>query len=279
MTHMAGRDTGHVAHMREDPRSRSLPTELRPYLEELVRRTRTVCGPHLVSVLAVGSLALGDYRHGRSDVDVTVVVEPALPGPALHDLAGALAHPHLPCPAAGLELVVYGTDFVRRPSGAAGYLLDLNTGPLLPSRADVEAARSPAFWYVIDRSVAHQTGLTLFGRPAREVVAAPDRPDLLAAIRASVREHSDGEGHLADNRVLNGCRSVVFCRTGRWTAKRTAAREVALAEEEFRPLIEAAVRSFERPRSSALPLPTAEVRAFLAWVRARVDQTARAAGA
>ncbi|WP_317985693.1 aminoglycoside adenylyltransferase domain-containing protein [Streptomyces sp. 5-10] len=265
-----------MAHIREDPRP--LPTEPRPYLEELVRRTRTVCGPHLVSVLAVGSLALGDYRHGRSDVDVTVVVEPSLPGSALHDLAGALAHPHLPCPAAGLELVVYGTDFVRHPSGAAGYLLDLNTGPLLPDRADVDAARSPAFWYVIDRSVAHQTGLTLFGRPAREVIAAPDRPDLLAAVRASVREHSDGEGHLADNRVLNGCRSVVFCRTGHWMAKRTAAREVALAEEEFRPLIEAAVRSFERPRSSAIPLPTAEVRAFLAWVRARVEQTARAAG-
>ncbi|WP_413098807.1 aminoglycoside adenylyltransferase domain-containing protein [Streptomyces sp. Inha503] len=266
-----------MAHSLEDPRS--VPTELRPYLEELVRRTRTVCGRHLVSVLAVGSLALGDYRHGRSDVDVTVVVEPSLPGSAPHDLAGALAHPHLPCPAAGLELVVYGTDFVSQPSGAAGYLMDLNTGPLLPDRADVDPARSPAFWYVIDRSVAHRTGLTLFGRPAREVIAAPDRPDLLHAIRASVREHSDGEGHLADNRVLNGCRSVVFCRTGRWLAKRVAAREVALAEEGFRPLIEAAVGSFERPRSSAIPLPAAEVRAFLAWVRERVDQTVRAAGA
>ena len=51
-----GVDTGHVTHPREDPQS--LPTELRPYLEELVRRTRTVCGPHLVSVFAVGSLAL-----------------------------------------------------------------------------------------------------------------------------------------------------------------------------------------------------------------------------
>ncbi|WP_432251329.1 aminoglycoside adenylyltransferase domain-containing protein [Streptomyces sp. HNM1019] len=261
-----------MAHPREDPPS--LPTELRPYLEELVRRTRAVCGPQLVSVLAVGSLALGDYRHGRSDVDVTVVVEPSLLGSALHDLARVLAHPQLSCPAAGLELVVYGADFAIRPSGAAGYLLDLNTGPLLPDRADFDAARSPAFWYAIDRSVAHQTGLTLFGRPAREVVAAPGRPELLAAIGASVREHGDGEGHLADNRVLNGCRSVVFCRTGRWLAKRAAAREVALTEGEFRPLIEAAERSFERPRPSALPLPTTDVRAFLSWVRAQVERTA-----
>ncbi|MFC4497751.1 aminoglycoside adenylyltransferase domain-containing protein [Streptomyces ovatisporus] len=256
----------------------SLPRELRAYLEELVVRTRTVCGPHLVSVSAVGSLALDDYRHGRSDVDVTVVVDPALPGPALHDLAGALAHPGLPCPAPGLELVVYGADFAGRPSGEAGYLLDLNTGPLLPNRAAFDAAGSPAFWYVIDRSVAHQAGLSLYGRPAREVIAAPKRSAVLAAIRASVREHSDGEGHLADNRVLNGCRSVVFCRTGRWTAKRAAAQETAAAEEEFRPLIDAAVRSFERPRSSPDPLPGTEVRAFLAWVRERVEETGGTAG-
>ncbi|MCG0284238.1 hypothetical protein [Streptomyces sp. PSAA01] len=121
-----------MAHPREDPPS--LPIELRPYLEELLRRIRTVCGPHLVSDFAVGSLALRDYRHGRSDVDVMVAVEPSLPGPALHDLPGALAHPHLPCPAAGLELVVYGTDFLSRPSAAAGYLLDLNTGPLAEPR-------------------------------------------------------------------------------------------------------------------------------------------------
>ncbi|MGP3943618.1 MULTISPECIES: aminoglycoside adenylyltransferase domain-containing protein [Streptomyces] len=266
-----------MAQPHEDPQS--LPTELRPYLEELVRRARTVCGPRLVSVIALGSLALRDYRHGRSDVDVAVAVEPSLLRPALHDLAGALAHPHLPCPAAGLELVVNGTDFLSRPSAGAGYLLDLNTGPLLPNRADFDAARSPAFWYAIDRSVAHQTGLSLFGRPAREVIAAPERPDLLAAIRASVREHSDGEGHLADNRVLNGCRSVVFCRTGRWMAKRAAAREVALSEGDFRPIVEAAVRSFERSRSSAIPLPTTEVRTFLTWVREHVDQTARESGA
>jgi hypothetical protein len=253
----------------------SLPTEVRTYLGEFVARTRKVCGPHLVSVFAVGSLALDDYRHGRSDIDVTVVVDPALPGSALHDLAEALAHPDLYCPAPGLELVVYGTDFAGRTSGEAGYLLDLNTGPMLPNRASFDAAQSPAFWYVIDRSVAHQAGLSLFGRPAQEVIAVPERSELLAAIRASIREHSDGEGHLADNRVLNGCRSAVFCRTGGWMAKRGAAKEITTAQEEFRPLIESAVRSFERPRSSPISLPSTEVRAFLTWVRELVEKTAQ----
>ncbi len=256
----------------------SVPAELRPYLQEVVRRAQAVCGPHLVSVVAVGSVALGDYRHGRSDTDVTVVVDAPLPGRTLSDLAAALTHPALPCPATGLELVVYGEEFAARPSGEGGYLMDLNTGPLLPGRVSFDPAESPAFWYVIDRSVAHRSGLSLYGRPPREVIAEPGRADLLTALRASVREHSAAEGHLADNRVLNGCRSVNFCRTGRWQAKRRAARAVAASEERFRPLIAAALRSYERPRTAATALPVTDVQTFLAWVAERVDAAASAAG-
>ncbi|MER6619114.1 aminoglycoside adenylyltransferase domain-containing protein [Streptomyces sp. NPDC000931] len=254
------------------------PREVRPYLDELVHRTRAVCGPRLVSVLAVGSLALGDYRHGRSDVDVTVVVDRSLPRRALTELAGALAHPALACPAAGLELVVYPADFARRPSGGAGYLMDLNTGPSLPERVSHDPGEGPAFWYVLDRSIAHQAGLPLFGGPVRDVIAAPERTDVLAALRASVREHAEGEGHTADNRVLNGCRSVVYCRTGHWFAKRGAAGIVAAAEADFRPLITAALRSFERPRECAPALPGAAVGDFLDWVAGRVDEAAAAGG-
>lgn len=255
-----------------------MPAELRGYLAEVVRRVRAVCGARTVSVVAVGSVALGDYRHGRSDVDVTVVVEPGLPAAALRRLAEELAHRRLPCPAAGLELVVYGADFAGRPSGAAGYLLNLNTGPLLTERADLDTAGTAAFWFVVDRSIAHRSGITLWGAPARRVIAEPAPADLFAALRAGVREHADGPGHLADNRVLNGCRAVVFCRTGRWVAKRAAARETAAAEPGFRPLLEAAVRGFERPRSAAAPLPAAEVRAFLAWAGERVEEAAAAGG-
>lgn len=256
-----------------------LPVELCPYLDALVRRARTVCGRHLVSVFAVGSVALADYRHGRSDVDVVIVVAPSLPAQALRDLAESLAHPALPCPAAGLELVVYGADFVAVPSDAAGYLMDLNTGPMLPNRVSFDPAESSAFWYVIDRSIAHQTGRLLYGTPVRQIMAAPSRRDVHAALLASVREHAGGAGHLGDNRVLNGCRAVAFCRTGRWSAKRKAAQTIAASEKDFAPLIETALRSFRQPRSAALPLPTTEVRTFLAWVGDRVGEAATRAAA
>lgn len=250
----------------------AVPFELRPYLEEVVQRVRTICNPHLVSVFAVGSIALGDYRHGRSDIDVNMVVEPSLPGTVVRELAESLAHDALRCPAAGLELVVYESSFADRASDQAGYLLDLNTGPLLPHRASFDPAASPAFWYVIDRSIAYQTGCVLYGRPVRQVLAAPSQGHLYAAILASVREHTTGVGHLTDNQVLNGCRSVAFCRTGRWAAKRDAAQLISKSEPNFRPLLETAVRSFQRPRTAALELPTADVQTFLAWVRDRVEE-------
>ncbi|BDT91947.1 hypothetical protein IFM12275_19230 [Nocardia sputorum] len=259
--------------------SRSLPVDLRPYLDALARRARAVCGPHLVSVFAVGSIALGDYRHERSDVDVAMVADPLLPAQALRELAEALAHPGLACPAAGLELVVYGADFVAEPSGAAGYLMDLNTGPLLPNRVSFDPSESSAFWYVIDRSIAHQAGRLLHGKPVREVMAAPSQRDLYAALQASIREHAGGEGHLGDNRVLNGCRTAAFSRTNRWLAKRHAAQLIAAQETEFRPLIETALRSFQRPRSAALPLPSTDVRAFLSWVEDRVGEAANRSAA
>ncbi|WP_280420842.1 aminoglycoside adenylyltransferase domain-containing protein [Nocardia carnea] len=249
-----------------------LPVEVGRYLSELILRVQAIYRNRLVSIGAVGSLALGDYRHGRSDIDITVVVAPAAPARLAHELADALVHPGLCCPAAGLELVVYDAGFAASGAPGAGYVLNLNTGPCLPAVADFESGAAPGFWYVIDRAIGHQSGWTLAGRPIREVLGAPARADLLAAVSASVREHASGAGHLADNRVLNGCRSVYYCETGYWVSKRTAGRSIAAAEKGFRPLVAEALRSFERPRESALELPAGEVDAFLTWVRRSVDR-------
>ena len=213
------------------------------------RRTEAVCGKDLVTVAAVGSVALGDYRHGRSDVDVLVVVGDETPELSLRKLAAALRRPHLRCPSAGLELVVYSAEFVAASSQDAGYLLDLNTGSLLPEKTSFDASDSSAFWYVIDRSIAHQSGLPLLGRHPRDVIAAGSRQDLLAAVRSSVREHTAGIGHLPDNRVLNGCRSLMYSRTGRWMPKAAAAEQVLPSAGAFAGLITAALHSFALPQA------------------------------
>ncbi len=56
---------------------------------------------------AAGSLALDAYQHGRSDIDIAIVCADALALPVKQTIVGALRHEALPCPARGLELVVY----------------------------------------------------------------------------------------------------------------------------------------------------------------------------
>ena len=52
----------------------TVPEEVMRYLHAVTARVRDVFGDHVVGVYTTGSLALGDYRPGRSDIDLMAVV-------------------------------------------------------------------------------------------------------------------------------------------------------------------------------------------------------------
>src|SRR3954464_12036979 len=106
------------------------------YLAALTRRLREVLGDQLVGVYAGGSYAMGAYVDGRSDLDVAAVVAGGLPDALKHRLVDALRHEALPCPAIGLELVVYPRATVELPTALPGFELNLNTGARIGFRAD-----------------------------------------------------------------------------------------------------------------------------------------------
>src|SRR4051812_39188904 len=142
------------------------------YVAELVARTRGVLGSDLLAVCLMGSGALGDYRPERSDIDVAVITHRALAQRAREALVGALEHDALPCPARGLELVVYDPAGLADPGGPA-YLINLNTGPRLAHDVSYDPAENPRFWFTLDVAIGRTLGRTLTGPP-------PDRlfPDL-----------------------------------------------------------------------------------------------------
>jgi predicted nucleotidyltransferase len=98
------------------------------YQDELVARLRTAFDETLVGVYAGGSWALGDYEPGRSDLDVAAVVRGALPRSANEAILAAVRHEALPCPARGLELVVYSDAAAATSRVDADFELNLNTG-------------------------------------------------------------------------------------------------------------------------------------------------------
>ncbi len=163
------------------------------YLQEVVRRLRAILGDELVGAYAGGSLALGGYDPGRSDVDVAVVCRGRLADEAKLEIVRALRHEALPCPARGLELVVYPESTVREATPDAGYELNLNTGRSMPFHLSLSPGDGEAeHWYGIDRAIVRDHGSSavraasapaLCGDAEGDAARPPDRVASLARER------------------------------------------------------------------------------------------------
>jgi len=248
-----------------------LPDEVSPYLEGVTAQVADVLGSELVGIYTSGSLALGDYHHGRSDIDLIAVAFGSIALDRRAELARRLDHQVLVCPAAGLELVLYPLATVATPTLEAGYLLNLNTGRSLKPEASFKPADTPAFWFAIDRDVTRQSGAALIGPSPAEVFATIPFDELLGSVVVSMEAHAAALGdHLLDNAVLNGCRALCFGNDHRWYPKLEAAARVLPHAGEFDAVVREAMDSFLRGRTADTTLTPDAVRAFLAEVLRRL---------
>jgi hypothetical protein len=193
--------------------------QLRAYLAELTRRMRDQLGDALLGVYAGGSYALGAYEPGRSDVDVTAVVADPLAPDTKRALVAVLRHEELPCPARGLELVVYPLATARSGGGEPGFDLNLNTGGRMDFRADEAPGDIEGFWFAIDRAILRDHGVALHGPPPAELFAPIPRAALLPLLAESVRWHRDSGVPVGSDVVLNTARALHFAEHGRWVSK------------------------------------------------------------
>jgi hypothetical protein len=196
--------------------------ELDDYLAELTRRLGALLGGELVGVYAGGSYGLGAYEPGRSDIDVTVVVAGALSHAAKQAIVERLRHEALPCPARGLELVVYPLATARGGGGEPGFELNLNTGSAMGFRVDEAPGDIEGFWFAIDRSILRAHGVALSGPPAADLFAPIPRATLLQLLQESIRWHRESDVPLGSDTVLNTCRALRFASEGTWSSKREA---------------------------------------------------------
>jgi Domain of unknown function (DUF4111) len=192
------------------------------YLKAVVERLSQRLGGELHAVVLGGSAVLGAYEPGRSDLAVIAVCASPLPPTLARDLARALSHRALPCPARRLELVLMTRAAAGGDPEAAAFELNLNTGADGSDHVGLDPGAEAAHWFVVDRSIARARGRALFGPAPRDVLAPVPRGDLLAALGDSLDWHAAHEPASPDS-VLNACRAWRWTRTGRWTSKRAAA--------------------------------------------------------
>jgi hypothetical protein len=243
-----------------------LPADVRIYLSTLAARLRALLDGNLLGVYAGGSIALDAYRPGRSDVDVVAVCRGALGLERKQAIVDELRHESLPCPARGLELVVYAERTVQEPSAEPGYELELNTGAGMEFHAAFDPREAKGrHWYVIDRAILARHGVTLIGPQASTLVADVPRELVLPALGEGVRWFAGADAP-GDDAVLNACRALRYAAENRWSSKAEAGRW-ALGRLTDTGLIAEALGA----RETGNPVDATRVKAFLEGAALQLD--------
>jgi hypothetical protein len=173
---------------------------------EVLART---LGTNLVGVYFVGSVALSGYVPGESDVDMTAVSNFALSDPQKRRVASAIVEVSAACPARGLEFTLYRRKIACSRATGADFEVNANGGPGMPTAVHVDASAEPGFWYVLDRAIAHRSGVAISGPPPEGIFADVPRSTLLNAMDESMAWHRAHE-RATHYSVLNACRAWRF---------------------------------------------------------------------
>lgn len=244
-----------------------------PYLEAVMQAARGVLGTEFVGAYMAGSLALDAFHPGRSDIDIALVCRDPLSEAVKRELIARLRHRALPCPARGVELVVYTEATAQSGTAEPGFELELNDGPAMAFRQSLRPADRPAadgaFWYGLDRSILHQSDRVLAGPPASEAFAELPPDELRRLLVDSLHwwmalpgQTDDRPAAGAEDSVLGACRALVRHRSGRWLAKVDAGRRLLAAGYRPVEVIEKSIAA----RSGGTPPSSGQARTFQAGV-------------
>ena len=166
-------------------------------------------GLEVVGVYFVGSVALDGYIPGESDIDIAAVTDSALTANQRQQVAAAIVELSAACPTRGVEFTLYRRDIAGSPPVGADFEVNANGGPRMPVAMHLDASAELGFWYVLDRAIAHRSGLAISGPPARSVFADAPRSTLLGAMCQSMAWHRAHEQATLYS-VLNACRAWRF---------------------------------------------------------------------
>src|SRR5205085_7050045 len=156
-------------------------------------RLQTILGDGFVGAYFVGSIALGGYVAGESDIDMGAVAEHPIRNELKHEIAEILLDATLHCPARGLEFTLYRNGVAATAPRGADFEVNVNGGPRMARVAHLDAGGQPRFWYVLDRAIAHRHGIEITGPPAHDVFADAPRRTLLDVMVDSMSWHRSHE--------------------------------------------------------------------------------------
>lgn len=183
--------------------------EVAVFGEQVTEALARTLGSDLVGVYFVGSVALGGYVPGESDVDIVAISGSRLTEAQKHRVASAIVEVSSVCPARGVEFTLYRREITSSPPNGADFEVNANGGPRMLTVVHADATAEPAFWYVLDRAIARRSGVVISGPPPQAVFVDVTRGTVLDAMYESIVWHRAHEKATLYS-VLNACREWRF---------------------------------------------------------------------
>jgi hypothetical protein len=249
-----------------------VPTSAEParrFAETLAGSCATALGGAVAGVILHGSLTLGDYLPGRSDVDLLVVVDEPLSDARVAALTEAMASRRAPSPGpVDLRLVTWQVAASPIPAPPLEAYLRLTS----TSGVRLEERRHPGERdLVVELSVCRAHGRSLLGAaPAELIGEVPDRWVVAAGDAQLADWQAIGDDPpYAELTVLTACRVWRFAEEGRHASK-AAAAQWALRRDPTLGVVGDALR--QRHRDPAHRIDAAQMQRLLALVRERLAE-------
>lgn len=196
------------------------PASVKTQVEQLISRVRALLGDNLLGVYLHGSLAMGSFSLGQSDIDVLVITDNSMAEDTKRAIGALLLQ--LSDAPAPIEISFlqrsdmlpwrYPTPFALHYSemwrDRVSYDLQTSEWPAwrAPQRGDPDLAAHI--------TVTQQRGVVLHGAPIRDVFPVVPRGDYIDSIMKDVDEGLSAIQKNPVYAVLNACRTLAFLRDG-----------------------------------------------------------------
>src|SRR3954468_8870354 len=159
-----------------------IPDAVAAFGRMVSEQLQALLGQDFVGVYFVGSIALGGYVPGESDVDIIAVTKRAIPEDLKERIADVLLDLTKECPARGMEFTLYRSEMASSPPQGADFEVNVNGGPRMERSVHLHSSDEPGFWYVLDRAIAARGGVTITGPAPAQIFGSGSRASLVAAM-------------------------------------------------------------------------------------------------
>ncbi len=159
--------------------------EVRSYLDRVVSTLRDQLSADLIGAYLHGSLAMGAFVPGRSDIDILAVCAAVLSHQRRTDLGEALAAIPRPPSGGDLEFTLVTEVVARARSAAPSFEVHVSTHqePFVVDGSDRPGDQD----LVIHFAMARARGRALIGPEPAELFAEPDRGSLIRAFPSDLQ--------------------------------------------------------------------------------------------